>query len=58
MHYQNRSFCLRIKEVGRLPYNYPDDPHIDVELKIADWTGERPSQLDIFLHDPTVSGDR
>ncbi len=45
-------------EVGRLPYGYPDDPPMTMELTFSDWRDGRPRQIEVFVRDPTVSGDR
>jgi hypothetical protein len=46
------------REVGQLPYGYPDDPPFAIELSFSDWREGRPQQIDILVRDPTVSGDR
>ena len=45
-------------ELGQLPYSYPDDPPFAIELSFSQWRNNRPQQIDIFMSDPTVSGDR
>lgn len=45
------------QELGQLPYSYPDDPPVSIELTFSEWLGGRPQQIDILVRDPTVSGD-
>jgi len=45
------------KEIGQLPYSYPDDPPFEIELSFSAWHDNRPEQIDILVRDPTVSGD-
>lgn len=45
------------QELGQLPYSYPDDPPVSIELTFSEWRGSRPQQIDILVRDPTVSGD-
>jgi hypothetical protein len=44
--------------VGRLPYNYPDDPPATTRLQFSAWRNAIPERIEIRLRDPTVSGDR
>jgi hypothetical protein len=43
--------------VGALPYGFPDDPPFALDVTFVDWSDGWPSRIDLFLHDPTVSGD-
>jgi hypothetical protein len=43
--------------VGRLAYNYPDDPPFASKLSFKDWRGGIPRQIVIAVKDPTVTGD-
>lgn len=45
------------KRVGSLPYSYPDDPPVSIELSFDEWREGFPHQINIFVRDPTVSGD-
>jgi hypothetical protein len=45
------------REIGRLPYSYPDDPPFALELSFSQWRGGQPQQIDILVRDPTVTGD-
>jgi hypothetical protein len=44
-------------KVGTLPYNFPDDPPFALEVTCAGWREGFPHRLELFLRDPTVSGD-
>ncbi len=45
------------KTIGRLPYNYPDDPPFASALNFEDWRDGLPRRIRIAVTDPTVSGD-
>ena len=45
------------RAVGTLPYGFPDDPPFALDVTFVDWKDGWPSRIDLFLHDPTVSGD-
>lgn len=45
------------KRVGALPFNFPDDPPYALEVTLAKWQDDWPTRIDLYLHDPTVSGD-
>jgi len=43
--------------VGALPYSFPDDPPFELEVSFADWRDGFPWRVELFVRDPTVSGD-
>jgi hypothetical protein len=43
--------------VGNLPYAFPDDPPFTLSVTFGGWKGGWPERVDLFLSDPTVSGD-
>lgn len=43
--------------VATLPYAFPDDPPFALEVTFADWERGFPRRVELFLRDPTVSGD-
>ena len=45
------------KVVGSLPYNFPDDPPFSLEVTFTEWKSGFPQRIELFLRDPTVSGD-
>ena len=45
------------KQIGRLPYNYPDDPPLASTLAFEDWRDGLPRTIRIAVTDPTVTGD-
>lgn len=44
--------------VGKLPYAYPADPPVTLDITFSDWTDALPGAVRVFVKDPTVSGDR
>jgi hypothetical protein len=44
--------------VGELPYAYPDDPPFALEIRFSAWRDGFPQRIELFLEDPTVSGNR
>ncbi len=44
--------------VGSLPYSFPDDPPFELQVTFAGWRAGWPERVELFLNDPTVSGDR
>ena len=44
--------------VGELPMSYPDDPPFELEATFAAWVAGWPQRIELFVRDPTVSGDR
>jgi hypothetical protein len=46
------------ENVGTLPFTFPDDPPFSLDVIFGRWASGWPERIDLFLHDPTVSGDR
>jgi hypothetical protein len=46
------------KVLGRLPYNFPDDPPTELRVTFSDWRGGFPMRVDMFIKDPAAGGDR
>lgn len=44
--------------VGRLPFNFPDDPPRELTVTFRDWKDGFPRRIDLFVKDPAVLGDR
>ena len=45
------------ESVATLPYGFPDDPPFALDVTFAGWADRWPSRIELFLHDPTVTGD-
>jgi hypothetical protein len=45
------------QRVGELPYAYPTDLPLTLELTFADWIDDLPGAVRVFVKDPTVTGD-
>ena len=43
--------------IGRLPHSYPDDPPVSIRLSFGEWKDDFPQRIEIFVEDPTVSGN-
>ena len=43
--------------VGALPLNFPDDPPFALQLTFGNWVEGWPRRIDMFVKDPTVTGD-
>jgi hypothetical protein len=46
------------KVLGRLPYNFPDDPPTELQVTFSDWQAGFPARVELFLKDPAAGGDR
>jgi hypothetical protein len=46
------------KLVGQLPMSFPDDPPFELAVRFTAWQNNWPNRVDLFVKDPTVSGDR
>jgi hypothetical protein len=44
--------------VGRLPFNYPDDPPAALTVTFHDWRDGFPRRIELFVKDPAALGDR
>ncbi|MBL8227962.1 MAG: hypothetical protein JNL98_05775 [Bryobacterales bacterium] len=45
-------------ECGELPYAFPDDPPVELQVAFHDWRSGFPLRIEIAVTDPTVSGNR
>jgi hypothetical protein len=46
------------KAVAVLPYDYPFDPPLSLDLTFTQWQNNFPRTIQLWLEDPTVSGNR
>jgi len=44
--------------LGRLPFNFPDDPPAELRVTFAEWQAGFPARVELFLKDPAAGGDR
>jgi hypothetical protein len=44
--------------VGQLPYAYPFDAPVNLDLVFADWADGLPHTIEMMLEDPTVTGNK
>jgi hypothetical protein len=45
------------ENVGALPLNFPDDPPFALQVTFANWKDGWPLRIEMFVKDPTVTGD-
>jgi hypothetical protein len=45
-------------QLGTLPYNFPDDPPLQLHVTFTDWVRGFPQRIDLRVIDPTAGGDR
>ena len=45
------------RRVGDLPYAYPVDIPLTLELTFSEWIDDVPGVVRVFVKDPTVTGD-
>jgi hypothetical protein len=45
------------ENVGTLPLNFPDDPPFALQVTFANWENRWPRRIEMFVKDPTVTGD-
>ena len=46
------------KSAGVLPFAYPFDPPVTLDLTFTDWSTDLPHTVEMFLEDPGVGGNR
>ena len=51
-------FSLTGQILGRLPFNFPDDPPTELRVTFCAWKERFPQRIDLFLKDPAVLGNR
>jgi hypothetical protein len=44
--------------VGRLPFAFPFDAPVSLDVKFANWSHGFPQTVELYLEDPAVSGNR
>jgi hypothetical protein len=44
--------------LGTLPYAFPFDPPVNLDVTFADWAGDFPRTIELYLEDPAVAGSR
>jgi len=45
-------------KVGELPYAYPFDPPVSLDVTFSHWIQNFPHRIDLFLEDPAVGGNK
>ena len=43
---------------GELPYAFPDDPPVEMQVRFTIWRNDFPQRIEIAVKDPTASGNR